>query len=155
MKKLLIVVLSCFLLAGCTKYSEAGIIKKLEKKVDKVQGYKIKGMLTINNGDDKYTYNVDVSYKKKDYFRVSLQNKSNNHEQIILKNKDGVYVLTPSLNKSFKFQSDWPYNNSQIYLIQTLITDIKNDSSYTVEKNKSGYVITSKVNYSNNENLIS
>jgi len=38
--------------------------------------------------------------------RVSLKNKTNNHEQIILKNSDGVYVLTPSLNKSFKFQSD-------------------------------------------------
>ena len=41
---------------------------------------------------------------------------------------DGVYVLTPSLNKSFKFQSDWPYENSQIYLLNALIKDIEKDS---------------------------
>ena len=32
-------------------------------------------------------------------------------EQIILKNDEGVYVLSPNLNKSFKFQSKRPYNN--------------------------------------------
>ena len=36
-----------------------------------------------------------------------------------------VRVLTPTLNKSFKFQSDWPYNNSQVYLLQTLLSDIQ------------------------------
>lgn len=52
---------------------------------------------------------------------------ANNHEQIILRNKDGVYVVTPSLNKSFKFQSEWPYNNSQVYLLQSIVDDIKDD----------------------------
>ena len=57
-------------------------------------------------------------------------------------------VLTPSLNKSFKFQSDWPYNNSQIYLLQPIMTDISNDKERVFEKTEDGYVITSKVNYS-------
>ena len=65
------------------------------------------------------------AYLKKDKFRVGLTNKTNNHEQIILKNDDGVYVITPSLNKSFKFQSDWPYNNSQIYLSCLKLANIK------------------------------
>lgn len=65
-----------------------------------------------------------------------------------------VYVLTPSLNKSFKFQSEWPYNNSQSYLLQTVLKDIKNDSSKTVEKEEDQYVITTTVNYSNNKNLV-
>lgn len=59
-----------------------------------------------------------------------------------------VYVLTPSLNKSFKFQSDWPYNNSQIYLLQPIMTDISNDKERVFEKTEDGYVITSKVDYS-------
>ena len=63
-------------------------------------------------------------------------------------------VVTPSLNKSFKFQSDWPYNNSQIYLLQTLLKDIKNDEAKTVEKIDDGYKITTSVNYSNNHNLV-
>ena len=64
-----------------------------------------------------------------------------------------VRVLTPSLNKSFKFQSEWPYNNSQVYLLQSLINDIAEDTEYTFEEEDSTYVITTKVNYPNNNNL--
>jgi hypothetical protein len=62
-------------------------------------------------------------------------------------------VLTPSLNKSFKFQSDWPYNNSQSYLLQSLVTDIEDDKDKKIEKKKNNFIITTNVNYSNNKNL--
>lgn len=65
-----------------------------------------------------------------------------------------VYVLTPSLNKSFKFQSEWPYNNSQSYLLQTVIQDLKNDENLGFEENNDGYIFTSTVNYANNPNLV-
>jgi outer membrane lipoprotein-sorting protein len=111
------------------------------------------GTLEIYRNEEKYTYNVDSSYQKGNLFKVSLINQNNNHEQIILKNNDGVYVITPSLNKSFKFQSDWPYNNSQIYLLQPIITDLYNDTSRTIEKNNDGYILTSKVNYSSEKDF--
>lgn len=63
-------------------------------------------------------------------------------------------VLTPSLNKSFKFQSDWPYNNSQIYLLQTLLKDIEDDTDKIIEEKEGTYIITTKVNYPNNKNLV-
>ena len=63
-------------------------------------------------------------------------------------------VLTPSLNKSFKFQSEWPYNNSQSYLLQTVIQDLKNDENLGFEENNDGYIFTSTVNYANNPNLV-
>lgn len=65
-----------------------------------------------------------------------------------------VRVLTPSLNKSFKFQSDWPYNNSQVYLIESIIDDIKNDSERSLVSNDSGYIFTTDVNYPNNRKLV-
>lgn len=64
-----------------------------------------------------------------------------------------VYVLTPSLNKSFKFQSEWPYNNSQVYLLQSLINDITEDDEYTFEEKDNTYIIGTKVDYPNNNNL--
>lgn len=66
-----------------------------------------------------------------------------------------VYVLTPSLNKSFKFQSDWPYNNSQSYLLQTLLQDMKNDKNKTVKETDDGYMVTTVVHYSSNKSLVS
>lgn len=44
--------------------------------------------------------------------------------QIVLRNDEGVFVLTPSQNKSFRFQSNWPDNQGQVYLYETLIRSI-------------------------------
>lgn len=54
-----------------------------------------------------------------------MVNKANEHKQIILRNNDGLYVITPSLNKSFKFESTWPDNSSQSYILSSLIKDIR------------------------------
>ena len=158
MKKILffisMAVLSISMFSGCGKVSEKDVLKELTKKIKDSEGYNVVGELEIVNSEYVYEYDVEVAYKSGDYFRVSLKNKTNNHEQIILKNKDGVFVLTPSLNKSFKFQSDWPYNNSQSYLFQTLLNDINNDDNKTFEIKENEYIYTTKVNYSNNKNLV-
>ena len=156
MKKILIlmVLFSMFLFNNSRKNNESIVIKKMDKKINNVDSYHLVGVLDITNNDESYTYDVDVSYKKEDNYRVSLINKSNNHEQIILKNNEAVYVVTPSLNKSFKFQSDWPNNNSQIYLLQSIIKDIKNDKNRTFEEKNGEYTFTTAVKYPNNKKLV-
>lgn len=150
MKKILIAI-SCVLLVACSKSSNA--LKEITKSINNSNSYYLDGTLEVMNGDDSSFYNVKVSYKKDNLFKVSLTNQINNHEQIILRNTDGVYVLTPSIGKSFKFQSDWPYNNSQIYLLQTLLNDI-NNSEYTYKETNEGYTYTTNVTYSNDRNLV-
>lgn len=155
MKKLLLLFFfSIFLFAGCGKYGEKDVIKDFSKKVDDAKAYYIDGTLEIVNNDNVYNYDVEVAYKEKNYYRVSLTNTSNNHTQVILKNDDGVYVVTPALNKSFKFQSDWPYSNSQIYLLESLIQDIKDDDDRIFKETKDGYSFMTAVNYPNNRNLV-
>lgn len=155
MKKLLLLFFfSVFLFAGCGKYGEKDVIKDFSKKVDDAKAYYIDGTLEIVNNDNVYNYDVEVAYKEKNYYRVSLTNTSNNHTQVILKNDDGVYVVTPALNKSFKFQSDWPYSNSQIYLLESLVQDIKDDDDRIFKETKDGYSFMTAVNYPNNRNLV-
>ena len=157
MKKLslFLLVIACFLVTGCGKNSKSDVLADLDKKVNDGKGYVMAGTLEVLNNDDIYNYEVETAYKKDDYYKITLTNTSNNHEQIILKNDDGVFVLTPSLNKSFKFQSDWPYNNSQVYLLQSIISDLENDDKRTFKKDDKDYVFTSKVNYPNNRSLVS
>lgn len=157
MKKFSIVCLllfSCCFVTGCFGNKTNDIVTDFKKKVEKSKAYHLSGELEIVNNEESYLYTVEVAYKDDDYFRVSLKNKTNNHEQIILKNETGVYVLTPSLNKSFKFQSEWPYNNSQSYLLQTIIKDMDTDSDKTVEVKENETIVTTKVNYSNNKKLV-
>lgn len=153
-KIFLLIILLCVMVTGCFGGGEDDIIKKLEKKYNNLKSYKITGELQIVNNEDVYNYNVKVIYQKDDKFNVSLKNVANNHEQIILKNDDGVYVLTPSLNKSFKFQSDWPYNNSQVYLISSIINDISDDEERNITEDENHFLITTDVNYPNNRKLV-
>ena len=107
------------------------------------------------SNEELYHYDVTVDYMEGDFYKVNLVNKDNKHEQVILKNEDGVYVITPELNKSFKFQSEWPYNSSQAYVLSSLLKDLENDSDVLFEEREDGYVLTSSVNYPNNSSLVS
>ena len=158
MKKILklIFLISIFSLAlvGCGVKSADNVIDKIAKKQKNSTSYYVKGTMEIVNNEDTYKYNVEVSYKKKDYYKVELVNTLNNHEQVILRNDDGVYVVTPSLNKSFKFQSDWPYNNSQIYLLGSIIEDLTEDEDRVFKTKNDGYYFQSSVDYPNNKSLV-
>lgn len=140
-------------ITGCGKYKMEDAINDFKKSVDSSKSYKLNGVMEITSGDEMFTYNIEASYLKDDYYKVVLVNQTNNHEQIILKNMDGLYVITPSLNKSFKFDSVWPQNSSQSYLLQNLLTDIKNDNEVSFLEEENKYIIKSKVNYPNNDEL--
>ena len=96
MKKLFLGIILCgiFLISGCGKYTEDDIIKDLTKKIENTKAYEIEGTMEITNNEDIYTYSVNVGYMEKDNYKISLVNLDNNHEQVILRNSDGVYVMT-------------------------------------------------------------
>ena len=45
-------------------------------------------------------------------------------------------------------------NNSQSYLLQTILMDIKKEKEKEFAVNDNGYVITTKVNYTSNKELV-
>ena len=145
----------CLFLTGCGKQSEKTVLKEFQNMVENSKSYYLSGNMELVNNEDVYTYDIAVSYKEDDFYKIELTNVINNHRQIILRNEEGVYIVTPSLNKSFKFQSDWPYNNSQVYLLSSLLDDIMNDENRSFEATDEGYIFTSTVNYPNNEKLVS
>ena len=155
MKKIfLCLILVCLILTGCGKHSEKDVLNEFQNKVNNADSYFLTGEMELVNNEDVYNYNINVSYKKDDFYKIELVNAVNDHKQVILRNSEGVYIVTPSLNKSFKFQSDWPYNNSQVYLLSSLLDDISNDENRTFEDSSEGYIFTSAVNYPNNEKLV-
>ena len=96
MKKILniLMILGIFLMSGCSSKNESSILKDLENKINNANSYYLEGTMEIINHEDTYNYDVKVSYQKQDYYKIELINKLNNHEQVILRNDDGVYVVT-------------------------------------------------------------
>lgn len=154
MKKIFLGIFLCLIfLTGCGKKSEGDVLKSYTSVVEKAKSYYLNGKMELVNNEDVYTYDISVSYEADDNYKIELVNTVNNHEQVILRNSEGVYVVTPSLNKSFKFQSDWPYNNSQVYLLSSLLDDINNDEERVFETKDNEYVFTTRVNYPNSPKL--
>ena len=154
MKKIFLLTIMCLLFVGCGKSNEEDILKNYQKKLDNSKSYTLDAKMEIFSNEESYNYDVNVTYKEGDFYKVSLINTENSHEQIILKNEDGVYVITPALNKSFKFQSEWPYNSSQSYILSSVIKDLSTDSDRTYEEKNDKYIYTSKVDYPNNSSLV-
>ncbi len=142
------------LATGCGKKEAADVVKDFTDQVNNSKSYVLKGTMEIYSDEDTFTYSVEANYLKDNYYKVLLVNQTNNHEQVILRNNDGVYVVTPSLNKSFKFQSEWPDNSSQSYLLKPIINDLNKDTEISMIEEDSKYVIKSKVNYPNNSDLV-
>ena len=90
----LLLIVFCLLLVGCGKKDNKNIKMDLINSINNLKAYSLNGKLEVVNNDDVFNYDVMVNYKDKDFYRVSLKNVANNHEQIILRNDDGVYVMT-------------------------------------------------------------
>lgn len=154
MKKIIVLCLFLvFITCGCGKFDKDTAIKEFVSDVNSSKSYKIKGSMEIVNNEETFNYSLETYYLKDNYYKVILVNQTNNHEQIILRNDDGVYVITPALNKSFKFQSEWPFNSSQAYILASLLEDIKNKDDVLLEETENNYILKTKVNYPNNQEL--
>lgn len=153
MKKIAVLIVIMLILTGCGKKTPEDLISKFEKNVNSSKSYILKGNMEILSNEETYTYSLEVNYLQDSFYKVTLVNETNNHEQIILKNKEGVYVVTPSLNKSFKFQSEWPDSSSQSYILSSILKDIKNDKNVILEEEDKNYIVRTNVSYPNNADL--
>jgi outer membrane lipoprotein-sorting protein len=155
-KRFLLVItglLVIFLLAACGSKSKDDVVKELNGKLNDLTGYKVDAKMTLKMGTDSQVYNVEIWHKDPTFYRVNLKNAEKDQSQMILRNKEGVFVLTPALKKSFKFQSDWPQNSSQAYLYESLIKDILEDKESKFTDTKDHYVFETKTRYQNNSML--
>ncbi|MCF6139355.1 LolA family protein [Pseudalkalibacillus berkeleyi] len=146
---LLVIALLITVLAACGSKSQKDVLSDLEGTMKKMSSYKSEATMTLQTGEQPITYNIEIWHKKPNFYKVSLKNAEKDQSQMILRNSDGVFVLTPALNKSFRFQSEWPENSSQVYLMESLISDILNDDERNFKAGEKGYVFNTKTNYQN------
>ncbi|WP_238652423.1 outer membrane lipoprotein-sorting protein [Paenibacillus piscarius] len=148
---LAIIMSVALVLAGCGKKDAASVVKDLNQVSDKLESkqgaYQGSGTMTLYTGEQPQEYKVEVWYKNPSYYRISLSNVQKDLKQIVLRNDEGVFVLTPSLGKSFRFQSDWPDSQGQVYLYQTLLRGIVSDNNRQFVEDGDNYVFEVAANY--------
>lgn len=140
--------LSVFL-AGCGSKNADEVVKDLDHVVGDLKSYEGSGRMTLHTSQEPLEYQVEVWYKNPHYYRIALKNQQQDITQIVLRNDEGVFVLTPHLNKMFRFQSDWPENSGQVYLFQSLVQSIVIDNDRQFSEENDAYVFDVAANYQN------
>ncbi|MNI12277.1 Sporulation protein YdcC [compost metagenome] len=146
---LAIVICLTVVVAGCGKKDAGSVVKDLEHVVGKLDSYQGEGRMVLQTGSQPQEYQVEVWYLNPNFYRISLTNEQKDITQIVLRNEEGVFVLTPHLKKSFRFQSDWPDNQGQVYLYQSLVQSILKDKERQFTTDNEAYVFDVMANYQN------
>lgn len=142
-------------LASCNKQTKTeDAYSDFVNSITEAKSYVLEAEMEVKKDEGSNLFNVEVTYKSPSYYRVNYQNQSSNSRQILLKNNEGVYVLSPELNKEFKFDSTWPLNSSHIYILNKVVDDLSNDEGRTVECSDEYYVFTSTINHKVKHDLV-
>lgn len=128
---------------------------KVKNQLSELSSYHLEANMEMTMNDELKTYKVDVDYLKKDsdYFRVNIYDKTLNQSQVIIRNPEGVFVYTPSMNQVYKFKSEWPFNSDKPYIYQTLLSYFEKENK--TEKTKDGLILRSPVAYPHDEKIVS
>ncbi len=122
---ILIVCIMTFFVISCKEETE----KEFMELMSEAGSYHIEGVMETHYLDTSKQSNFKVLYKSENQIKIVLKPVNSSDSQVILKNKDGVYVLVPTINKNFKIKSTWPDNGSYPYLLTSLTKDIANTSN--------------------------
>lgn len=140
-----LVIVSGLLFLNTKRHS---LTKQVNQFNTNLSSYTLEGKMEILDGEDLRKFSVTTTYLKdgeNDLFNVNLEDEGSHQKQQIIRNQDGVFVLAPSLNRAFQFQSEWPFNSFKPYIVQTVFGIF--DDSFESEKTKEGYQVTAPISY--------
>jgi outer membrane lipoprotein-sorting protein len=136
-----------FMLTSCGKEDATSIVDQIKHQSDHLESYQAKGTMILHTGQKPQHYQVEVWYKNPHFYRVHLSNEGKDVTQLILKNNEGVFVITPEVKKSFRFQSNWPDNQMQVYLYQSMLQSILKDEQRVYTEEGDDLVFEVKADY--------
>lgn len=151
-----VLALLVLVLAGVKIFSsKSNVPTQINELRENLSSYHMEANMEMMMHEDKRTFLVTVDYKKEnenDLFKISLYDKNINQEQIMIRNNDGVYVLTPSLNQVYTFKGDYPLNSQKPYLFHSMLSAL--DGDYDIEKVSDGYLLSFVPKYENSPNWV-
>ena len=149
-----VMVVGVVLLAGWKLFLSTGNNGNVFDGVkDNLSSYHMEATMEFDENDEKKNYYVTVDYYKdeeNDKFRISLLDTNNNQEQILLRNEEGVFVLTPVLNQVYKFKGNYPLNSPKPYLYHSMLDAL--DGEHEMKSMSDGYLLSFTPKYNHQKN---
>ncbi|MFD2172087.1 DUF4367 domain-containing protein [Tumebacillus lipolyticus] len=120
-------------LVGCGKKDQETVMKDLTSFKESLKSYESKATMTVSAHNSQQKYYIETWYMAPNYYRIALGNDPKDITQVIVKNDDGIFVVSPQLKKSFRFKGDWAENQGHIYLYHAAIDRILKSKSLTYD----------------------
>ncbi|MBT9253846.1 MAG: hypothetical protein KM296_09265 [Brockia lithotrophica] len=131
--------------AGCRASDRPeDVVGRIAKRAEEAKAYETTGTLTLKTGGEPVAYRVRVAHLKPSYYRVEILGQKDETRQVVLKNEEGVFIFAPELKKTFRFQSRWPGEGGQIYLLESLVESVRADEGRAMEVENGTYVFRVK-----------
>ncbi|MFC4766843.1 DUF4367 domain-containing protein [Effusibacillus consociatus] len=113
-------------LAGCGKRTMENVMKDLQGIQGSLKSYQSKAMMLVQTpGGSSTKYYIETWYQRPDLYRIALGDDKKQINQVIVRNEEGIFVVNPSLKKSFRFRGDWAENQGgHVYLYHALVDRI-------------------------------
>lgn len=145
---LMMILLTTFTITSCKK--EKVVEKKFPEIVSDLTSYKLEASYTTYFENGSKECNVLVYFMAPDQYRVELTGTLANEKQIMIKNNKGVFIILPSINKTFKITSDWPESTEQPYLLHSLSKDVLNNQDLMTKTENGEIILEFKTKFFNN-----
>lgn len=141
-------------LAGCSLSPSGNMKDTLKNEAVKLeqQNYRSTAMMTVQMDNTSQVYYIETDFDGPDQYKILLGDANKNINQIIVRNKNGMFVVSPQLQKVFRFNGNWAQNQGHIYLYDQVLQQLANSQNLSV--NKSGGLYTFEVPVSPSNDVV-
>lgn len=127
--------------AGCGISSRENMAHRLKTEANALDStnYESKAMMTVQMDNSSQTYYIETAYDSSSVYRIKLGDANKHINQIIVHNQNGMFIVSPSLQKVFRFNGNWAQNQGHIYLYDQILQQLAMSKDLKTQKSAGGY----------------
>jgi len=142
---LIMVLVLSLALVGCGKRDQEAVMSDLTNFKQELTSYESKATMTVSANNTTQKYTIETWYQAPSYYRIALGNDKNEVTQVIVRNDEGIFVVSPQLKKSFRFKGDWAENQGHVYLYHAAMDRILKSADREFEAKDGSVSFTMKM----------
>jgi len=139
------------LVAACGTPNEKDMKSKLSSEAQSLNtsNYQSTATMIVQMDNSSQTYHIETLYESPDVYAIKLGDSNKNINQIVVHNKNGMFIVSPQLQKVFRFNGNWAQNQGHIYLYDQILNQIVTGKDVKMTKNGKDYLFDMPVSPAN------